>query len=65
MDLIKTGCTEIDQCVDEIIETLKKHGMSIGNTETVLNKVNLAIRLNTPVFGIRDYSACKSSNTAE
>lgn len=65
MNPIKTGHTEIDQCVDEIIETLKKHGLCLDRTEIVLTKVNLAIKANTPVFGISNYSSDNSSNTAE
>lgn len=53
MDVVKSGQDDIDQCVKEIISILKKHGMCLQNTEIALDKVNLAIKIHTPVFGDR------------
>lgn len=64
MEATKTGQPDIVQCVEEIVSVLKKHGMSLRNTEIALNKVNLAIKMKTPVFGDRHEDSLYNSESS-
>ena len=65
MDIIKTSHKEIDDCTEEVIVVLKKHGLCLDSVETVFDKVKLAIRCETPVFGSKNYCSDNSTNTEE